>query len=781
MAKLTYKNGVASVVIRFKFLDTSSATGAGLTGKDHTSAGLRLALIADNEATSTVYTSAGSTVESLTTLGTFAAPTSGKVRFKEVDAVNHPGIYEVQAADARWAVSGARSVILTGQITGGAQQDSEVQLVTDDPYVGKPANFASFVIDASGRVDVGQWIGQIPAALSATGKFLQAMVLRWKTDDAGGTPNALVSGNLPVDVKTIKTVDADTALDARTTAALIALGFTSARAGYLDNLNVGGLVASSAEALAIQNNTRVVRVVPPMLERPDTGSTVFRIEVLCYDGQGAMEVPDSAPTVGVVNQAGTSRDANLDSTTMALVSAGRYRATYTIDTAHAIEELIFAFSVVEGGQTRVYVNGAQVVDTTAVDFTSTDRTTLNTLAATAALEASVTAIKGAGWTNENIKSIYDRIGVPVGASISADLAAKLSTANFNTAITALKGAGWTDESIKGIFDRIGSPQTATLAQDVATRVGSSEFDIKLAARTLLAANYATAAGVTGVPAAVWNELYAGMVLSGSIGALVVTISQRIGNFGGSLSNDIKGYLTAMMRADATVPTGIGGTYNSATDALQAIRDRGDAEWTNNPSGSGDHVVTITVEDEDGNGIPNAIVTVQGEAGTNQCWGRSNQSGVLVFNLNDGDYSAIVHSVREYENPAPEAFTVDGVNISVTIVLVAHTPTPPPSPGLCTVTVNALGPTGELMDGCLLTAVIDGPSMVVDLSLVTLQVAEATITDGSGELLLIREDQFVRGTGRYRFTATDADGKVFSSFRATIPNQDSCDLVDLLMT
>lgn len=155
---------------------------------------------------------------------------------------------------------------------------------------------------------------------------------------------------------------------------------TALRAGYLDNLNVGGPVASSAEVVGIQNNTRAVRVVPDVFERPDSGSTVFRIELLLYDSVGNMEVPDSAPTLGVVNQGGTSRDSNLDSTTMALVSTGRYRATYTVDTNHAIEQLIFAFSVVEGGNTRILANPAQVVDTTAVDFTAADRLKLEQLA-----------------------------------------------------------------------------------------------------------------------------------------------------------------------------------------------------------------------------------------------------------------------------------------------------------------------------------------------------------------------------------------------------------------
>lgn len=129
MPKLNYKNGITSVILRVKILDNTSTTGAGKTGMTSSSSGLIISTIADNEATPTVYAQASSNIETITTLGTFAAPTSGKCRFKEVDATNHPGLYEIQIADARWAVSGARSVIVSlSGFSGMAQVDAEIQL-----------------------------------------------------------------------------------------------------------------------------------------------------------------------------------------------------------------------------------------------------------------------------------------------------------------------------------------------------------------------------------------------------------------------------------------------------------------------------------------------------------------------------------------------------------------------------------------------------------------------------------------------------------------------------
>lgn len=183
----------------------------------------------------------------------------------------------------------------------------------------------------------------------------------------------------------ITSLDAlDTAQDAQhattqaDTATLLAR-LTAARGGYLDNLNVGGNVASSAEVTAIQNNTRVVRVVPQVIERPDSGTTTYRIELFLYDAVGNMEVPDSAPVIALVNQAGTDRSSRLDSVNMANVETGRYRAIYTASVGDTLEQLVWTFTVVEGGLTRKYGNVSVIVDTTAVDFTAADRAKLDTL------------------------------------------------------------------------------------------------------------------------------------------------------------------------------------------------------------------------------------------------------------------------------------------------------------------------------------------------------------------------------------------------------------------
>jgi hypothetical protein len=197
----------------------------------------------------------------------------------------------------------------------------------------------------------------------------------------------------------VRAVDGSGNAIAPASTALSSTVYTNSRAGYLDYLNVGGNVASSAEVVVIQNNTRCVRVVPQQMPRPADGSATYRIELFLYDAAGAMEAPDSAPTLSVVNAIGTDRSANLDSGTMTLVSTGRYRSTYTVASTHAAEELIITFSVTEGGATRVYANAAIVCDTVAVDFTAADRAKLGALAddrLTAARAAKLDAVAQVG-------------------------------------------------------------------------------------------------------------------------------------------------------------------------------------------------------------------------------------------------------------------------------------------------------------------------------------------------------------------------------------------------
>lgn len=312
-------------------------------------------------------------------------------------------------------------------------------------------------------------------------------------------------------------LDVATSTRAPSATALTSATWTNTRAGFLDNLNVGGLVASSAEVVAVQNNTRVVRVVPDVVERPDSGTTTFRIEVLLYDSVGNMEVPDTAPTISLVNQAGTDLSARLDSPTMALVSTGRYRAVYTASLADALEQLVWTFSIVEGGATRLYGNTSIIVDTTAVDFTSSDRTLLTTLAndlSTAravkidnldALMTSrapaVTALSTVTWTNPRAAAL-DNLDTTVASRAStADVttvgsavaAVQADTDNIQTRLpTALDGDGFITASVQSL----GAGAITAIAAGVMGTLIETGFTLTGTLRLILAEAVGKLSGVS---------------------------------------------------------------------------------------------------------------------------------------------------------------------------------------------------------------------------------------------------------------------------------------------
>lgn len=127
-----------SVILRITLVKFNTVSHAyqGFTGLTSASAGLIISVIADNGATAfATYTSAGSTIEGITTLGTYAAPTATKIRFKEVDATNHPGLYEIQAADAVYAISNAKMLMLcVSGVTDLQDEHIEINLIKYDEY-----------------------------------------------------------------------------------------------------------------------------------------------------------------------------------------------------------------------------------------------------------------------------------------------------------------------------------------------------------------------------------------------------------------------------------------------------------------------------------------------------------------------------------------------------------------------------------------------------------------------------------------------------------------------
>jgi hypothetical protein len=144
---------------------------------------------------------------------------------------------------------------------------------------------------------------------------------------------------------------------------------------------------------------------------------------------------------------------------------------------------------------------------------------------------------------------------------------------------------------------------------------------------------------------VWDE-QRGTRSSGSFGyyldAQVSGISSGGGDASAANQTTIIGHLTDIK----------GGTFDDATDSLEAIRDRGDAAWTTG-GGSGIYTLTVTVKDASDNLISGARVNIDGTTNTLA----SNAQGIVVFNIDAGSYTLVTSPPSGYETPT---------NVSVTI-------------------------------------------------------------------------------------------------------------------
>lgn len=188
---ISYVLGQTSIILRVKIPSSIATDNSGVTGLTSTTTGLAISTIADNEAAATVYTSAASHIQTISTLGTFSAPSASNCRFGEVDSTNHKGVYELQIANARFNVSSSKSLLITiAAITASnvAQVDVLIPLTYYDPYNGMNLGLTGLpnaVASASGGLlTVGTGSGQINP--TSGGVDLQTILTHAPTTTANG-------------------------------------------------------------------------------------------------------------------------------------------------------------------------------------------------------------------------------------------------------------------------------------------------------------------------------------------------------------------------------------------------------------------------------------------------------------------------------------------------------------------------------------------------------------------------------------------------------------------
>lgn len=154
---------------------------------------------------------------------------------------------------------------------------------------------------------------------------------------------------------------------------------TASRALYLDNLNVGGPVASQADINALNQSAsrRLILTTLQQLERPESGSTSYQIEARTFDGDGAAVNADSTPTLTATGILSGSLAANLSAATNP--ATGVYRWTYSVTSGATQEQIRFDLSAVLSASTFTIAAFSSVVDLVSATWTSTDATRLTAI------------------------------------------------------------------------------------------------------------------------------------------------------------------------------------------------------------------------------------------------------------------------------------------------------------------------------------------------------------------------------------------------------------------
>jgi hypothetical protein len=155
---------------------------------------------------------------------------------------------------------------------------------------------------------------------------------------------------------------------------------SNTRAGYLDNLNVGGAVASQGDVQSVNQSASKHLLIQTVgqFERPESGNTTYTVEVRTFNAStGAAVNADSTPTMTATGQTSGDLSANLGTVTN--ITTGVYRATYTVSSSATIEPLRFDVSATISSSTFTLSTYSQVADVVSATWTSTEQAKLDAI------------------------------------------------------------------------------------------------------------------------------------------------------------------------------------------------------------------------------------------------------------------------------------------------------------------------------------------------------------------------------------------------------------------
>lgn len=288
MAKLALKRATTSKLIRLFIQDSSQSDGRGLTGLTNASGGLVAYQIREGQSSATAITLSAGTV------GTWS---SGG--FKEVDATNLPGVYELGIPDVALSTGNSVIIMLKGatnmvpviceiEIDAYDPQDATRLGLTALPNAAAGANGGLPTGDASGRVTVGS------LAAAAIQSIWDALMSALTT---GGSVGKLLADNLNATVGSRLATAGYTAPDNATIATRASQASVDAVAGAVDTEVAAILAAVDTEVAAIKAKTDALPSSPANEATLTTIAGYVDTEVAAIKAKTDL-IPDSPAAVG---------------------------------------------------------------------------------------------------------------------------------------------------------------------------------------------------------------------------------------------------------------------------------------------------------------------------------------------------------------------------------------------------------------------------------------------------------------------------------------------------
>lgn len=476
------------------------------------------------------------------------------------------------------------------------------------------AKIASDAITAAKIAD-----GAIDAATFAAGAINAAAI----------ASNALAAAKFAADAVTLLQAGLATATalaTAQTSLTTLEGRLTSARAGYFDNLNVGGAVASQADINALNQSAsrRVILQSQGQYERPESGSSSYFIELRTYDGDGAATNADSNPSITITGAVTGSLAANLG--VISNPSTGVYRWTYSQPSNAALEAIRIETSATIGGSAFPMSMMTQSVDFAAATWTTDDRTKL-----TAVYDKLPSRAYLSGTTSSSGAPLPGDLGL---ATANLDAQFDEMLADLATRESNIRGSD--NDTLKTLSDQLDTKPTAVQVRQEMDTNSTVSIDLKQ-----MISNDGTAN-------AQWSTKALELAPTGGGGG-------GGGDATAANQTTIINHLTDIK----------GSGWSSTTDTLEKIRDAIPVSST----GTGARVVTITVNDGT-TVLQNAVVRLA--EGVNSFVTTTNASGVATFNLDDATYTvSISKSGYSY---AGTTLVVDGTEtVTYSMSQIAITP------------------------------------------------------------------------------------------------------------